>query len=197
MVPVPHLIDRATLETVFPAADLITLPDDATLGSVPHAPSREFLRDIGIPGSMWLAVHDELRAGRLDCSNQDLAEAFPEFDIDFGRWALLGAISGDPVYLDVTGGAVFSIPDGGLPARLNTGLAAFVRFLYLLEIERPNYDFEISGANGYRPGAEHRLRELMTACDPRAFDPPDTDSEFEPGEPTWELVLRFVAERLQ
>ncbi|MVU83942.1 hypothetical protein GPX89_42780 [Nocardia sp. ET3-3] len=174
----------------------LTLPDES-LELIRHTPTREFLREVGIPDSMWLDVHDELRAGRLDCANDDLAEAFPESDIDFARWALLGAISNDPVYLDISDGSVFSIPDGGIPARLNTDLAAFAHFLHLLDIERPNYDFEILGPDdSYAPGAEDRLRALMLSADPAAFDPADPDSEFEPGEPTWEMVLRMVAEHL-
>ncbi|WP_405498404.1 SUKH-4 family immunity protein [Nocardia sp. NBC_00511] len=66
-----------------------------------------------------------------------------------------------------------------------------------LELERPNYDFEaVHPEQGYLPGAEDRLRELMRTSDPLAFEPPDADSEYEPGEPTWEMVLRLVAEKL-
>ncbi|MEV4616179.1 hypothetical protein AB0K43_26825 [Kitasatospora sp. NPDC049258] len=49
----------------------------------------------------------------------------------------------------------------------------------------------------YRPGAQQRLRTRMAAADPAAFAPPDQNSEFEPGEPTWEMALRNVGDRLQ
>jgi hypothetical protein len=192
------LVDRAMLEAAFPAGALVTLPESA-LGAVTHEPTRAFLRDTGLPAHVWLDATDELLAGELSCEDgEELAEEYEEFDFDYPHWACLGTISGDLVYLDVAGGGVFSIPDGGTPARLNSGLDAFAYFLCLLERERPNYDFEALGPDGsYRPDAEDRLRELMTAADPVAFEPPDESSEFEPGEPTWELVLRFVAEKLQ
>ncbi|MER5640726.1 SUKH-4 family immunity protein [Kitasatospora sp. NPDC002227] len=192
-----ELVDRAMLEAAFPPGTLVTLPE-AALGAVTHAPSRAFLRDVGLPDHVWLNVSEELRAGELGFDGDELAEEHPEFDFDYAHWACLGSIAGAPVHLDVATGTVYSIPDGGIPARLNSGLDALAYFLCLLERERPNYDFEALAPTGdYRPGAEDRLRELMTAADPVAFEPPDEDSEFEPGEPTWELALRFVAEKLQ
>ncbi|AYF77728.1 hypothetical protein D7D52_32350 [Nocardia yunnanensis] len=197
MIPVSCSIDRTTLESVFTPDRLVTLPADA-LTAVTHQPTKRFLRDVGIPTQFWLDAEPGLSTGQLDCDNQDLAELYPEYRADYSNWALLGSISNDPIYLDVTNGTVFSIPDGGTPAPLNTTIDAFCYFLYVLELERPNYDFEILGPDDtYQPGAETRLRELMIRCDPTGFEPPDPCTEFEPGVPTWELALQFVADKLQ
>ncbi|MFE3194367.1 SUKH-4 family immunity protein [Nocardia sp. NPDC059240] len=191
------LVDRSMLEAACPPGKLITLPQNA-LGIVTDPAARSILRDIGLPAIDWLDVTDELRAGQVSLSDDDLVTECAEFGFDAARWLCLGTISSDVVYLDVADGTVVSIPDGGIPARLNKNLETFVYFLYLLETERPNYDFEALVPDGtYRPGAEDRLRKLMFAADPMAFDPPDPDSEWEPGEPTWQLALRYVAEKLQ
>ncbi|GAB2557819.1 SUKH-4 family immunity protein [Nocardia heshunensis] len=192
-----RLVDRAMLETVFPPGELITLPQNA-LGVITDPAARSILREIGLPATDWLDVTDELRAGLVSLSGDDLVEEYAEFGFDVTRWLCLGTISSDVVYLDIADGTVFSIPDGGIPARLNSNLETFLYFLYLLETERPNYDFEHLGPDAtFRPGAEDRLRHLMITADPTGFAPPDPNSEWEPGEPTWQLALRFVAEKLQ
>ncbi|MGW4243143.1 SUKH-4 family immunity protein [Nocardia sp. NPDC004722] len=191
------LVDRAMLEAVFPPGTLITLSQNA-LGVVTDPVARSILRDIGLPAIDWLDVTEELRAGQVNLSEDELVEEYGEFGFDVTRWLCLGTISSDVVYLDTADGTVFSIPDGGIPAPLNKSLETFVYFLYLLETERPNYDFDHPTPDGtYRPGAEDRLRQSMFATDPTGFAPPDPDSDWDPGEPTWQLALRFVADKLQ
>jgi len=199
------LVDRAALEAVIPPDALITVPESGLEG-VAHRPTRDVLRDLGVPVNFWLRPASDFSKGVLTADRERLREEFADFgiDVDVDGWALLGTISHDLVYLDTRSGVVHSIPDGGVPRRLNSSLHAFVHFLYLLEVERPNYDFEYPARPSgdapereFRPGAEDRLRERMTAVDPVGFEPPEEDFGYEPGEPTWELVLRFVAEKLQ
>lgn len=191
------MIDRATLEAAFPPGVLVTLPEAAT-AEVEHRPTREFLRDVGIPDHYWLQVTDGFRNGVLETDRDALNAYLPELGPLFENWVRIGTVSTDRIYLDTRTGAVHSIPDGGVPVRLNSGIQAFVHFLYLLQLERPDYDLgSLPADSAYESGAEDRLRERMRAVDPVAFQPPEEDFGYEPGEPTWEMVLRFVADKLQ
>lgn len=183
------LVTRDMLESAFEDDALVTLEDDA-LDLIGHEPTREFLAGVGLPDQpgSWLELSEELCEGELKVGFPSTAAKHPGLDYDFGQWINVGGIPYDDIALDTSTGAVYSLPsDGGAPYLLNTGIETFAYFLYLLETERPNYDFEAGGETA-EPGAQERLRVLMEAADPAAFTNPDS---------TWTTVLHHVSTNLQ
>ncbi|MDH6121844.1 hypothetical protein ABH930_005917 [Kitasatospora sp. GAS204A] len=188
-----HRVDRTMLESVFPPGDLATLTGTA-LDAILHQPTREFMRDVGLPDRSWLEVSKALLGGEPTIGFQLVAEKFPELDFGFQHWMFMGHILNDTIAVDITTGQVFVRPNGEEPHLLNSSIDEFVYALYLLEIERPNYDFEEiieedpegDESEGYDPGAEDRVREQMMAADPVAFATPHS---------TWDTVLEQVAEK--
>lgn len=190
----PHRIDRTKLESVFPSGDLVVLEGDA-LDAVPHLPTREFLRDVGLPDGGWLKVGRAFKRGEPAIGFPSTAERYPELTFDFENWMYLGEIVRDSIAVNVVTGKVCSNPDGNTPHLINSSVDEFVNFLCLLEIERPNYDWEAFDSEdeeeqaaieeaGYLPGPDKRLREQMLAADPVAFEMPDS---------TWNTVLETLA----
>ncbi|GAA5014680.1 SUKH-4 family immunity protein [Kitasatospora paranensis] len=190
----PDRIDRATLESVFPSGAPVVL-EGAALDAVPHLPTREFLRDVGLPDENWLRVDPDYKQGAPRIGFRSTAERYPELALGFENWLYLGEILRDSIGVDVVTGKVFSHPDGNTPHLINSSVADFVGFLCLLEIERPNYDWEAFDSEdeeeqaaiedaGYLPDPDKRLREQMSAADPVAFEMPDS---------TWNTVLETLA----
>jgi hypothetical protein len=182
----PQLVDRADLESVFPAESLI-IPVPESLARVTHLPTRTLLAEVGIPDepAAWLEVHEELSEGRLEAGYEATARRYPGLGLDVAHWFGLGGICEDEVVLDGATGAVHALPEDAPPYLLNSSFEAFLYFLYLLETERPNYDNEAAGGDIEDTGAADRLRTLMAQADPAA---PITD----PGS-TWGVVLDGVA----
>jgi hypothetical protein len=188
-----YRVDRTMLESVFPADDLVTLAG-AALDVVLHESAREFLRDVGLPDKSWFEVSTELRNGAPEFGFEVVGEQFPELDFAFERWMFLGHVGFDTIGLDTTTGQVYVVPNGRAPHLFHGSIDEFVYVLYLLEVERPNYDFEKFGYDeddpeaeedeGFDPGAEDRLRAQISAVDPTTFERPGS---------TWELVLERVA----
>ncbi|MEY9963010.1 hypothetical protein ABIA33_001036 [Streptacidiphilus sp. MAP12-16] len=171
----PQLVDRAAFESVLPVEALVTLGDEAVRG-VSHAPTRGALRDIGLPDrphARWLDVAGWICKGKLVIGVEP-----DEEDVDlpfaFDRWACLGFIGSTGVYVDTGSGAVYCQPEGEPPHLLNSSMDTFLYFLYLLEVERPNYDHQVAGGDIETGGAEDRLQVLMEAADPVAFENPES-----------------------
>ncbi|MEY9943520.1 SUKH-4 family immunity protein [Kitasatospora sp. GAS1066B] len=189
-----HRVDRTKLESVFPPGDLVTLTG-AALDAVPHQPTREFLRDVGLPDKSWLKVSRTFRRGEPQIGFQQTAADYPGLNFAFERWLSLGHILADTIGVDVASGKIYVRPVDKEPHLLNSSIDTFVYALYLLEVERPNYDFEKFGHDeddpeaeedaGYDPDAADRLREQLLEADPVAFQTPDS---------TWDMVLHRVTD---
>ncbi|MGC0314648.1 SUKH-4 family immunity protein [Kitasatospora acidiphila] len=185
------LIDRARMEAVFAPEDLLASADEVLAG-IAHAPTRAFLRDVGLPDRVgWFESDQHLADGELLIGGeawQRVAERYPGCPFDMSVWLALGGIALDDVMVDTVTGVVYCIPDGGAPHRLNSSVDALAYFLHALEVERDNYDPEADG-DGLDPhGAEERLLELMRAADPIALENPRS---------TWYMVLRYVRNWMQ
>lgn len=186
---VAYLVDRAQLESVFPPEVLVTL-DGAAAQDISHGPTQDFLRHVGLPDkpAAWFEVSEEVCDGELEIGFEEIAEQHPGLSFDPSHWVNLGGLSYDDIVLDASTGAVYCLPDdGGAPYLLNRSLDAFAYFLYLLEVERPNYDFE-TGDGTFEEGAENRLRARMEAADDTAFSNPES---------AWTTVLQYVSTKLQ
>ncbi|MFC3502097.1 SUKH-4 family immunity protein [Micromonospora krabiensis] len=186
------LVDRATLESVFNADDLVTL-DEATLVAVAHEPTRDFLRDVGLPDQAgWFEVAQDLLDGNLRIGGaawEAVAARYPSRAYDMSTWLTLGGVGLDDVIIDVATGIVYCIPDDGSPHRLNSGVDALVLFLCELEKERPEYDPEAATEEGVDPeGSAERLLHRMRRADPSAMADPGS---------SWYAVLRLVRRLLQ
>lgn len=190
----PDRIDRATLETLFPSSTPVVL-EGAALDSVRHLPTRQFLHEVGLPGESWLRIDPDYREGAPQTGFTGTAERWPDLPYDFAHWLYLGEIVNDSIALDPGTGQVYAEPGGDPPYLLNSSIQDFVNFLCLLEIERPNYDWEAYDSDdeeeqeaveeaGYLPHPEKRLKEQMLAADPVAFE--TTGS-------TWETVLETLS----
>jgi hypothetical protein len=166
-------IDRETLETEFGPDELITFPE-AVVANIPHGPSARFLRDVGLPSrpNPWFDLVDgspeEIRT--LGACYHDLHERWNNLPENAGSWLLLGMVPYDDIALDGVTGVVQCLPgdtSDGCP--LNKDLSSFAHFLYLLEKERPNYDFASEQETLDPEGAARRLTERMREIDPQAL----------------------------
>ncbi|MFI6761928.1 SUKH-4 family immunity protein [Micromonospora sp. NPDC050417] len=184
------LIDRAGMESVYHADDLVTL-DEATLAVITHEPTRAFLCDVGLPDRVgWfeadqLFVDGDLRVG--GAAWQRVALRHPSCPFDMSAWLTLGGIGLDDAIVDTITGNVYCIPEDGAPHLLNSGVDRLAFFLHALEVERPQYDVD-AGADVVDPeGAETRLLSLMRRADPAAMAYPEA---------CWFTVLRNVRKLL-
>ncbi|TYC06501.1 hypothetical protein FXF53_03690 [Micromonospora sp. WP24] len=186
------LIGRTAMESVFPAAELVTL-DDRTLATIAHEPTRTFLREVGLPDQVgWFQADQRLLDGDLRIGGEAwraVSRRYPSCPFDMSTWLALGGIGMDDVIVDTATGVVYSIPEDGAPHLLNTSIDALAYFLHALEEERPDYDVEACTDEGVDPeGAERRLLIRMRRADAAAL---------EHAESTWSLVLRYVRNLLQ
>jgi hypothetical protein len=187
----PQTVDRALMESVFPAADLVTVPESA-LAPVSHGRTRELLRDVGLPDQHtgWFQTVKDLPAEIADKGWPRGRELHPSSDLVFDEWIAIGGIPYDNMVVDAASGAVYCIPGSGAdPYLLNSSLDDFLYFLYSVEAERPNYDAEFAEENGYEDdedfgeGVDERLLAVMRAADPVALQNLDA---------TWYTVLEYV-----
>jgi hypothetical protein len=121
------------------------------------------------------------------------------------NWLVIGEIFEDVVVLDPVTGTVYCLPDGEPGCYpLNQSLDSFVYFTYLLELERPNYDFTVSDEIPDSEGVAVSLRERMVRADPLPFEgvEPAWSEEFDwededaPRMPAWDVVLSNVYESI-
>ncbi|WP_328750943.1 SUKH-4 family immunity protein [Streptomyces sp. NBC_00285] len=182
-------IDRETLESEFGPEELITF-SPAVVANIRHEPSARFLRDVGIPArpNPWFDLVDgsEEQTRTLGDSYDDLRERWTNLPEGAESWLLLGMVPYDDIVLDGITGIVHCLPGDepdGYP--LNKDLNAFAHFLYLLEKERPNYDFESELETLDPEAAAGRLTEQMREIDPAALAVPHS---------RWHDILEYVAD---
>lgn len=168
-------IDRAMLEAVFESDELITSPE-SVLGPVSDADARDVLGTLGIPvwENPWFDLDDGI-GERLE-----RVETPPEAD----GWILLGMIPYDDIAFDPDTGKVYCLPQDGEIYLLNSGLRSFVHFLYLLQVESPNYDWESHGKEELET-VRLRVREAMSSVDPAALENPES---------CWFDVLTYIVD---
>ncbi|MFJ6390658.1 SUKH-4 family immunity protein [Streptomyces sp. NPDC091972] len=182
-------IDRETLESEFDPEELTTFSAAAVAG-VRHGPSADFLRNVGIPArpNPWFDLVDGSpeQVRTLGDAYDDLRERWTDLPEGAEGWLLLGMVPYDDIALDVTSGVVYCLPgDESEIYPLNKDLPSFAHFLYLLEKERPNYDFESELEDIDPESAAARLTEQMREIDPAALDVSNS---------RWHDILEYVAE---
>ncbi|MFE0462547.1 SUKH-4 family immunity protein [Kitasatospora sp. NPDC058965] len=140
-------IDHDAMAEAFPDG-LLLLPDHLA-ARIAHAPTRAFLRDVGLPDrERWFESSQELADGRIEIGGeawQRVAQQYSHCTFDMSTWLALGGIGLDSVAVDTVTGLVYSMPDGGSPHLLNSSVRALGTFLYALEMERGAYDPEADG----------------------------------------------------
>ncbi|NEB00483.1 SUKH-4 family immunity protein [Streptomyces sp. SID13726] len=166
-------IDRETLQAEFGPDELIRFPE-AVVATVRHEPSARFLREVGIPArpNPWFDLVDgsEAEARTLGECYDDLRERWTDLPEGAENWLLLGMVPYDDIALDGVTGTVRCLPgDESDVYPLNQDLDSFASFLYLLEKERPHYDFESELEVIDPEGAARRLTERMREIDPAAL----------------------------
>ncbi|SDM67413.1 SUKH-4 immunity protein [Streptomyces sp. cf386] len=185
----PSPIDRETLESEFAPEELITFPE-AVVANIRHEPSARFLRDVGIPArpNPWFDLVDGTpeQARPLGECYDDLRERWTDLPEGAEGWILLGMVPYDDIALDGVTGTVHCLPgDESETYPLNKDVNSFAYFLYLLEKERPNYDFESELESIDPEGAAERLTEQMREIDSAAL---------EVGQSRWHDILEYVAD---
>ncbi|MFF4601939.1 SUKH-4 family immunity protein [Streptomyces sp. NPDC001339] len=205
----PQLTDRSMMESVFPAEKLVTL-DEEKLPAGLHEVARSLLVDTGLPDdrSSFFAIDgglfEEGAPGRLRrCAELSHFSRYQDMPNGWADWLVIGEIHYDVVALDPKSGAVYCLPDGEYTAHLlNQSLDSFLFFLYLLERERPHYDYTVSDDIPDPESVAVSLRERMMRADPLPFEgvEPAWSEEFDweaedaPRMPTWDCVLSAVYE---
>jgi hypothetical protein len=192
-LPAHRPVDRTLMESVFPAADLVTVDDAVLAPAVPHARTRMLLRDVGVPDRCtgWFQAGDLSARVAVKGCRQRGSELFPDLAFAFDQWICLGGIPYDDIWVDARTGVVHCTPDSGAaPCVINSSLDLFLWFLCRLEAERPNYDAEYAESIGlpdddenWGEGVAARLAEEFRAADPVALENPAS---------TWHLVLGYV-----
>ncbi|MGW1372923.1 SUKH-4 family immunity protein [Streptomyces sp. NPDC002446] len=181
-------IDRTTLEGAFSSEELVTLPE-GMLEGIDHEASVDFMRHVGLPvrANPWFDLIDrswrELK--KVGDCYEDMRDRWTNLPDNAANWVLLGMVPYDDIALDVATGVVYCLPsdeDDVYP--LNKDLYSFAHFLYLLELERPNYDVEMEQELDPE-GAEQRLIAQMREIDPAALDVPHS---------RWHDILEWVSD---
>ncbi|KOU06481.1 hypothetical protein ADK86_06075 [Streptomyces sp. NRRL F-5755] len=136
-----------------------------------------FLRDVGLPvrANPWFDLIDRSAPELMTVGAcyDDPNVRWANLPANATDWVLLGMIPYDDIALDGATGTVLCLPQNENKVYpLNQDLHSFVHFLYLLEIERPNYDEEVN-EDITLAGAEEagvRLAEQMREIDPASLD---------------------------
>ena len=166
-------IDRTTLEGEFSSEELVTLSEEMLEG-IEHQASVDYLRHVGLPirPNPWFDLIDRSRQELKTVGScyGDLHERWTNLPGNAADWVLLGMVPYDDIALDVATGVVHCLPsDEDEVYPLNKDLPSFAHFLYLLELERPNYDDELE--QDLDPeGAEQCLIAQMREIDPAALN---------------------------
>lgn len=166
-------ISREAMEKEFGADNLITVAADRLNPSLTHAPTIQFLSEVGLPDveEFLYTVDEELAAGLegvLD--RQSNLGDYTDEPVD--NWVVLGSFMGDMFLLDGATGAVWISVDGaGTVNFINSRIDFFARFLAAFhrdtEMLYPDYNTpdEIEAA----------MKNLVTEV--RGFDPAAVDHE--------------------
>lgn len=206
----PPLVDRTMMESVFPPQRLKVWVD----GKLPaelHDSARSILTSVGLPRDRssffqldgWLFEGEDAPNRFRTCSEIDHSARYKDMPQGWETWLIIGEIFYDVVVLDPVSGAVHCLPDGDYRAHLlNQSLDSFTYFTYLLEAERPAYDFTLSDHITDSEGVAVSLRERMVQADPVPFDGVepawsgnvDREANTAPRMPTWDAVLANVYE---
>ncbi|MFI0263592.1 SUKH-4 family immunity protein [Streptomyces sp. NPDC017056] len=204
-----RLTTRSLMESAFPPEELVTLREE-NLSEEFEETSRSILTSVGLPDdrSSFFFVDGRLTneepVGEFSrCAELPYFSQYRDMPEGWGNWLVIGGMYEDGVVLDPVSGAVYCLPDGEYTARtLNQNLDSFVYFLYLLQSERPNYDFSVSEDVDHSEDVAVSLRERMIRVDPRPFEGVepawsedfDWDAEDAPALPAWDRVLWDVHE---
>ncbi|ARF58243.1 SUKH-4 family immunity protein [Streptomyces gilvosporeus] len=172
----PLDLSRQALETVFTSAELVTVPE-SRLDAVADPDAREVLRTLGLPvgKNPWFGLDNKLgeRFRRIaEDFDWELADRYSEVPPGADRWIPLGMIPYDSIVLDPETGKVHCLPQDGEIYLFNSKLRHFVHFLYVLQAERPHFDFEWEGDDAlFDPeAARSRVEAAMRAIDPAALE---------------------------
>ncbi|MEU9169939.1 SUKH-4 family immunity protein [Streptomyces sp. NPDC048420] len=207
----PQLVDRAMMESVFPPERLVTL-EGGKLPAELHESARSVLTGVGLPDdrSSFFVIDGALFEGETPNRFRRCAELrhfsdYKDMPEGWENWLVIGEIFEDVVALNPVSGMVYCLPDGEPGTYpINQSLDSFVYFTYLLELERPNYDFTVSDEIPDSEGVAVSLRERMIRADPLPFEgvEPAWSEEFDwededaPRMPAWDLVLSNVYESI-
>ncbi|MEU1479229.1 SUKH-4 family immunity protein [Streptomyces sp. NPDC001668] len=207
----PQLVDRAMMESVFPPERLVTLEGEKLPAGL-HESARSVLTGVGLPDdrSSFFLIDGALFEGETPhrfrrCAELSYFSDYKDMPEGWENWLVIGEIFEDVVVLDPVSGTVYCLPDGEPGTYpLNQSLDSFVYFTYLLELERPNYDFTVSDEIPDSEGVAVSLRERMIRADPLPFEgvEPAWSEEFDwededaPRMPAWDVVLSNVYESI-
>lgn len=207
----PQLVDRAMMESVFPPEQLVTL-ERGKLPAELHESARSVLTDVGLPDdrSSFFVIDGALFEGETPnrfrrCAELRYFSDYKDMPEGWENWLVIGEIFEDVVVLDAVSGTVYCLPDGEPGTYpINQSLDSFLYFTYLLELERPNYDFTVSDEIPDSEGVAVSLRERMIRVDPLPFEgvEPAWSEEFDwededaPRMPVWDVVLSNVYESI-
>ncbi|WP_329597193.1 SUKH-4 family immunity protein [Streptomyces pseudovenezuelae] len=208
----PPLVDHAMMESVFPAEEIETWEEEKLPARL-HATARTVLTEVGLP-------HDRSSFFQLDgalfegedtpaafrrCAELDRFSDYEDMPKGWENWLVIGEIFYDVVVLDPESGAVYGLPDGEYRALpLNRSLESFAYFTYLLQLERPKYDYSVSEDVDDCEDVAISLRNRMIEADPLPFEnvEPAWSEEFDwededaPRLPPWDAVLSNVYESI-
>ncbi|UNO43873.1 SUKH-4 family immunity protein [Streptomyces sp. MST-110588] len=197
------------MESVFPPEVLLTV-EEGSLPAELHESARSVLTGIGLPHdrSSFFFVdgrffEEDSRRAFARCSELPYLSGYRNMPDGWENWLVIGGIFDDGVILDPVSGAVYCLPDGEWTAwPLNRNLDSFAYFLYLIESERPHFDFTVSDEIEDSEGTAKSLRDRMMRADPLPFDGTEPawsekadlfDAEAPPL-PPWDRVLWDVHE---
>lgn len=198
------------MESVFPPDKLVRLETDKLPAELDEL-TRSHLVDVGLPddrSSFFVldgGLFDEGSPNKFRrCADLRYFSRYKDMPEGWKDWLAIGEIYSDGVALDPVSGAMYCLPDGEYRARpLNRSLDSFLYFLYLLESERPNYDYTVAEDEiTDSEGVATYLRERMIRADPLPFEgvEPAWSEEFDweaegvPALPAWDCVLSDVYE---
>jgi hypothetical protein len=187
----PLELSRHTLETVFTPTELFTVPE-SLLEDVADPDTREVLRTLGLPVGKNPLISLDSKIGerfRRIWSDYDweLADNYEQVPHGADMWIPLGEITYDGIVLDPATGKVYCLPQDGEIYLFNSKFRYFVHFLYIMQAERPYFDWEWEGGDElFDPEtARDRAGAAMRAIDPAALEIPES---------RWHDVLTFMVD---
>ncbi|MER6492402.1 SUKH-4 family immunity protein [Streptomyces sp. BK205] len=208
----PPLVDHAMMESVFPAEEIETWQEEKLPAQL-HASARRVLTEVGLPhdrSSFFLLdgalfEGEDTPSGFRRCADLDHFSEYEDMPQGWEKWLVIGEIFYDVVVLDPESGTVYCLPDGDYRALpLNRSLDSFAYFTYLLQLERPKYDYSVSEDVDDSEDVAISLRGRMIEADPLPFEGVepawseefDWDDEDAPSLPPWDAVLSNVYESI-
>lgn len=187
----PPAVTRAMLEAVFEPGELLTSPD-GILGPVTDADTREVLRTLGLPVGKNTAVGLDNKIGERfnrvgEYFDWRLEGTYSEVPPGADMWISLGMVLWDSVVLDPDSGKVYGLPQDNEIYVCNSTFRHFVHFMYIIQAERPYFDWEWEGGDElFDPqAARARAGEAMRTIDPAALEIPQS---------RWHDVLTFMVD---